>query len=126
MSNQYDVVIIGGGIVGLSILHSALIAGYDAVLLERNPDLCDGASGRNSGILCTGVDAPLGSLERALIRDSISRIRHFCKEHNVPMRECGSLICLWPWDDNDEAKLNEVLHESQMAGIIFGHQERGR
>lgn len=116
MSNQYDVVIIGGGIVGLSILHSALIAGYDAVLLERNPDLCDGASGRNSGILCTGVDAPLGSLERALIRDSISRIRHFCKEHNVPMRECGSLICLWPWDDNDEAKLNEVLHESQMAG----------
>jgi heterodisulfide reductase subunit A-like polyferredoxin len=44
MSNhQYDVVIIGGGIVGLSILHSALIAGYDAVLLERNPDLCDGA-----------------------------------------------------------------------------------
>jgi hypothetical protein len=25
---------------------------------------------------------------------------------NVPMRECGSLVCLWPWDEdcNDEKK----------------------
>lgn len=133
----YDTVIIGGGVVGLSILRSSLLAGYNAVLLERNPDLCDGASGRNSGVICTGVDAPSGSLERALIRDSISRVREFCAEHNVPMRECGSLVCLWPWDDHtdsddcDEKKIEEddnakapsstdklahVLEESHIAG----------
>lgn len=98
----YDTVIIGGGVVGLSILHASLLAGYNAILLERNLDLCDGASGRNSGVICTGVDAPSGSLERALIRDSISRVREFCVEHNVPMRECGSLVCLWPWDDHHD------------------------
>ncbi|KAL7539043.1 hypothetical protein ACHAWF_006275, partial [Thalassiosira exigua] len=65
------------------------------------PNLCDGASGRNSGVICTGVDAPRGSLERALIRDSISNVRGFCEEHNVPTRECGSLVCAWPWDDDD-------------------------
>ena len=138
----YDTVIIGGGVVGLSILHASLLAGYNAILLERNPDLCDGASGRNSGVICTGVDAPSGSLERALIRDSISRVREFCAEHNVPMRECGSLVCLWPWDDHpdndddcDEKKIDEdddnalvtkspssndklerVLQESHVAG----------
>jgi glycerol-3-phosphate dehydrogenase len=96
----YDTVIIGGGVVGLSILQNSLLAGYNAILLERNPNLCDGASGRNSGVICTGVDAPSGSLERALIRDSISRVREFCVQHNVPMRECGSLVCLWPWDDD--------------------------
>ncbi|KAL7464577.1 hypothetical protein ACHAXS_004915 [Conticribra weissflogii] len=97
-----DTVIIGGGVVGLSILRTALLSGYNAILLERNPHLCDDASGRNSGIICTGVDAAPGSLERALIRDSISRIREFCEDHNVPKRECGSLVCLWPWDEEED------------------------
>ncbi|KAL7497461.1 hypothetical protein ACHAWT_007432 [Skeletonema menzelii] len=110
----YDTVIIGGGVVGLSILHSSLLAGYNAILLERNPDLCDGASGRNSGIICTGVDAPSGSLERALIRESISRVRDFCVEHNVPMRECGSLVCLWPWDDHDDDTTTHVEDEKKI------------
>mmetsp|Transcript_9021 Transcript_9021/g.20358 ORF Transcript_9021/g.20358 Transcript_9021/m.20358 type:complete len:491 (+) Transcript_9021:103-1575(+) len=128
----YDAVIIGGGVIGLSILRASLLAGYNTILIERNADLCDGASGRNSGVICTGVDAPSGSLERALIRDSISRVREFCIVHNVPMRECGSLVCLWPWDrdededvekSDDENKnssrntcLNNILHESHIAG----------
>jgi glycine/D-amino acid oxidase-like deaminating enzyme len=47
----YDTVIIGGGVVGLSILRTALLSGYNAILLEKNPHLLDGASGRNSGII---------------------------------------------------------------------------
>ena len=137
----YDAIIIGGGVIGLSILHSSLLSNYNTILIEQNLHLLDKASGRNSGILCTGVDAPCNSLERALIRDSISRVREFCKEFNVPMRECGSLVCLWPWDDatdssvdddvssrvdekkkfEDEEKisrdrLRQVLHESHIAG----------
>ena len=79
----YDAIIIGGGVIGLSTLRSSLLAGYNTILIERNPHLCNGASGRNSGILCTGVDAPYGSLERALIRDSISNVREFCSDEGV-------------------------------------------
>jgi glycerol-3-phosphate dehydrogenase len=102
-------------------------------MFERNHHILESASGRNSGIICTGVDAPTGSLERTLIRDSISSIREFCREMSVPMRECGSLVCMWPWDKdcNDESKidmnsdeyddsrnqkLKEVLKESHDAG----------
>ncbi|KAL7483549.1 hypothetical protein ACHAW6_009188 [Cyclotella cf. meneghiniana] len=137
---MYDTVIIGGGVIGLAILRSALLAGYNAVLFERDPHLCNASSGRNSGILCTGVDAPSGSLEKALLRDSISNIRQFCREMNVPTRECGSLVCLWSWDGSDGESLDEerkfepnaeiependtrhhqkllrVLHESQDSG----------
>ena len=126
----YDTVIIGGGVVGLSILRSSLLAGYNAILLERNADLCDGASGRNSGVICTGVDAQPGTLERALIRDSISRVREFCVDHNVPMRECGSLVCLWPWDDDhiisdgdDEKKVDDT-DRKKMAAKEFDSDER--
>ncbi|EJK45646.1 hypothetical protein THAOC_35732, partial [Thalassiosira oceanica] len=120
----HDVVIIGGGVLGLSILRSSLLAGHAAVLLERNADLCDGASGRNSGVVCTGVDAVAGTLERALIRDSISRVRGFCEEHNVPTRECGSLVCLWPWDEQGNKAKGEAADDSVGSADEDGSRER--
>lgn len=136
IKNIFDVIVIGGGVVGLSILREVTLKGFTCALIEATPHLVSKASGSNSGIACTGVDAEPGSLERALIRDSISRIRLFCKHHNVPMRECGSLVCLWPWDihhsdHNDKQEnidangnaprvhneqLEEVAHESWEAG----------
>mmetsp|Transcript_17393 Transcript_17393/g.19835 ORF Transcript_17393/g.19835 Transcript_17393/m.19835 type:complete len:572 (+) Transcript_17393:71-1786(+) len=95
-----DIVIIGGGIVGISILRSITQCNNNlkVILIEAQSDLLSQASGSNSGIACTGVDATPGTLERSLIRDSISQIRPFCRDMNIPMRECGSLVCLWPWD----------------------------
>ena len=114
MSTEYDIVIVGGGVVGLAILRAATLQGWHCALVEQEEDLLFWASGSNSGILCTGVDAAPGTLERALIRDSISIIRPFCQEMNVPYRDCGSLVCQWPWDVED--RLDEVLHESLNAG----------
>lgn len=119
----FDVAIIGGGVVGLAILrHCQVYGGYSCVLLEQESDLLTKASGHNSGIACTGSDAPLLSKERALIRDSISNMRHFCRVHNIPFGDFmktndndeeekqkdgvvndrspkgGSLVCIWPWD----------------------------
>jgi glycerol-3-phosphate dehydrogenase len=110
----YDLVVVGGGIVGLAILRAATLEGWRCALIERESDLLSWASGSNSGIICTGVDATPGTLERALIRDSISRIRLFCAEMNVPNRPCGSLVCHWPWDMED--RLQKVLLESHEAG----------
>jgi len=119
----YDVAVIGGGVVGLSTLRTATLCGLRCILLEAKADLLDGASGRNSGIACTGVDAPVGSLERALIRDSISSLRGHLVRYNVPHRCCGSMVCLWPWDGEDvsyvgvhDSRLEAVAKESWDAG----------
>lgn len=123
-TQTYDVAVVGGGVVGITIARSAVLAGLRVVLLESSPDLLTGASGSNSGIACTGVDTS-PSLERALIRDAISQIRGFCRDHNVPNRPCGSLVCLWPWDAHNDTdgssespkhKLEEVARESWEAG----------
>ena len=122
--SPYDVLVVGGGVVGLSILRSATLKGWKCALVEAESDLLRWASGSNSGIACTGVDASPGTLERALIRDSISQIRAYCKEHNIPNRPCGSLVCRWSWDDaattegdrETHTTLEDVLQESHDAG----------
>jgi len=116
----FDVVVVGGGVVGLATCRFAALQGYKVACIEKEADLCHWASGSNSGIVCTGVDAAEGSLERSLIRDSIAQLRTFCREMNLPTRPCGSLVCRWPWDDddgnNDSAALRRVLMESHDAG----------
>lgn len=56
---SYDVVIIGGGIAGLSAAESAARQGASVILLEAAPALAMGASGRNAGILCAGINMPI-------------------------------------------------------------------
>jgi glycerol-3-phosphate dehydrogenase len=121
----YDLLIIGGGVVGLACLRAATLQGWKCALVEAEPDLLSQASGSNSGIVCTGVDATPGTLERALIRDSISQFRLYCRDHNLPTRSCGSLVCQWEWNEfetNNDAStteslsLEEVLDESHDAG----------
>jgi glycine/D-amino acid oxidase-like deaminating enzyme len=56
---SYDVVIIGGGIAGLSTAQSVARAGASAVVLEAHPALALGASGKNAGILCAGINMPI-------------------------------------------------------------------
>jgi glycerol-3-phosphate dehydrogenase len=120
-NSVYHVLIIGGGVVGLSVLRSATLAGYKCALVEKERDLLEGASGHNSGICCTGVDAAAGTLERALVRDGISQIRPFLRQHNIPNRPCGSLVCQWnensdDEDDDDVDCLDAVLLQSHNAG----------
>jgi len=100
----------------LAVLRAAALHGYSVCLIEREADLLCWASGSNSGIVCTGVDAAEGTLERALIRDSIAQLRSFYREMNLPMRPCGSMVCRWPWDDDDDDALHHVLLESHDAG----------
>jgi glycine/D-amino acid oxidase-like deaminating enzyme len=56
---SYDIVIIGGGIAGLSTAGSVAREGASAIVLESNPALALGASGKNAGILCAGINMPI-------------------------------------------------------------------
>lgn len=66
---NYDVLVVGGGVVGTAILHKLSQFDLKIGLLEKEPDLCEGISKANSAIVHTGFDAPPHTLEsEALIR----------------------------------------------------------
>ena len=65
---SYDVAIIGGGVVGLGVARAVALDGLRCCVLEAGDALCaSAASGGNTGIACTAPDAPVGTLERALL-----------------------------------------------------------
>jgi glycerol-3-phosphate dehydrogenase len=78
---------------------------------------CIGASSGNSGLGCTGYDAPIGSLERQLLRRSIqihqNLYRSFGLSHEH-VRKCGSLVVAWT--EEELVKLEEVLKENIQSG----------
>ena len=95
-SERYDAAVIGGGVIGLSVLRELAVRGHRVVLLEKEPHLVAGAaSSGNSGIGCTGYDAPAGTLERALLRRSIQlhpelmRTLGLRYEH---VNKCGAIV----------------------------------
>ena len=113
----YDVLVVGGGVVGLSVARECAVRGASVVLVEREDDWAAAASSGNSGIGCTGYDAPIGSLERQLLRRSIQRHPELMRSFGLSyehVRKCGSLVVAW--DAQALQKLPAVLAENEQAG----------
>ena len=64
----YDAAIVGCGVVGAALARALSLTGLSTVVLEAKSGPFSGASGNNSGIVCTGFDAPLRSLERRCLQ----------------------------------------------------------
>ena len=64
MKKEYDVIIVGGGITGACTVRDCAMRGLRSLLIERE-DLCDGASGRNHGLLHSGARYAVSDQEGA-------------------------------------------------------------
>ena len=66
-TEHVDVVVVGGGVVGVAAALALARRGASVVLLEARPGLALQATGTNSGVLHTGFDSTPGELETELI-----------------------------------------------------------
>ena len=116
-ATPYDAAVIGGGVVGLTVTHALAVRGWKVATLERLPHLIGDVSSGNSGIGCTGYDAPPGSLERALLRRSISLHQRLYPALGLSLdhvRKCGSMVVAWTADD--VRRIDDVVRENVEAG----------
>jgi L-2-hydroxyglutarate oxidase len=89
-----DVLIVGGGIVGVSTALQLLERhpGLNVLLLEKEGSLAAHQSGHNSGVIHAGVYYAPGSLKAEFCRQGAAATYEFARRHDVPVEQCGKLI----------------------------------
>src|SRR5699024_10104431 len=90
----YDFTIIEAGIVGLSVGLS-LIEKYgncNIIILEKETSIAKQQTGRNSGVIHSGIYYEPGSLKAKLAKKGNEQMINFCKEYNIPYKVTGKLI----------------------------------
>ena len=92
-SDTADVLIVGGGIIGLTLARELLATGREnVVILEKEPQLGVHASGRNSGVLHAGIYYAPDSLKARSCLAGNFLMREYCKAKGLHILETGKVI----------------------------------
>ena len=114
---RIDVVVVGGGVIGLSAALAASRRGLSTCVLERHPRAGLDTSTHNSGVIHGGMYYPPGSLKARLCVEGRRLLYAFCAEHDVPHARCGKLIVA---HDEGEVPALEALHARGTANDTEG------
>ncbi len=94
MINKYDIIIIGGGLVGLSCAYKIQkkLPKKNILVLEKEKELAFHQSGRNSGVLHSGLYYKPGSHRARNCVEGRKELVDFAKKHNITHDVCGKLV----------------------------------
>ncbi len=86
-------IVIGGGIIGSAIaLELGRRQAGEVTVLEKESAVGRHASGRNSGVIHSGINQKPGSMKARMCLEGSRRLREYCSRKGVPMLECGTLV----------------------------------
>ncbi|MER6916766.1 L-2-hydroxyglutarate oxidase [Streptomyces sp. NPDC000594] len=112
-----DVLVIGGGIVGLSTAHALTRAapGTRVTVLEKEPAPARHQTGRNSGVIHSGIYYRPGSLKARFAVRGAAEMVAFCAEHDIPHKVTGKLIVAT--DREELPRLHALVQRGRENGI---------
>jgi L-2-hydroxyglutarate oxidase len=112
-----EVVIVGGGIVGLATGYALLRRRPELRLriIEKEAQVGRHQSTHNSGVLHAGLYYVPGSLKARLAVSGLRRMVAFCREHDVPHEICGKLVVAV--DEEERGRLRALMDRGQENGL---------
>ncbi len=110
-----DLIIVGGGLVGLACARAAMRPGRTVCLLERQPRPGTASSTHNSGVIHAGIYYPQASFKARLCVEGREALYQFCAAHDVPYRRCGKLIVAG--GEADARRLESLLALGRANGV---------
>lgn len=115
----YDIVIVGGGIVGAATLHQLQhrYPNRTILLIEKEKELADHQSGNNSGVIHSGLYYPPGSLKAKNCVEGRRALVRFAQEHKVPHDVCGKVVVAV---DSSEVPMLEKIYGIGQKNEIEG------
>jgi L-2-hydroxyglutarate oxidase LhgO len=122
MTKEYDVVVVGAGIIGLATARALLAErpGLALAVVDKEDALARHQTGRNSGVLHSGVYYSPGSLKATLCVRGKQAMERFADEHEIPYERLGKLIVAL---DGQELKRLADLRSRAVANGVQGLRE---
>ena len=114
MGTRVQTVVIGAGVVGLSIARLLTRAGREVLLVDKASRLCSETSARNSGVVHAGLYYERGSLKASTCVEGSWMLRRFCDIYKVPLNRCGKLVVAT--DKAQDARLQIVYTRATGLG----------
>lgn len=117
MSADYDLAVVGAGILGLACARELLARrpGVRIVVAEAADDVAAGQSGHNSGAIHAGVYYSPGSLKARLCVAGAARMYDYCDRHGIEARRLGKLIIAT--SPRELPALEEVERRARANGV---------
>jgi (S)-2-hydroxyglutarate dehydrogenase len=114
---RFDVVVIGGGIVGLAtaLQFGRAFPKLRLLLVEKESGVARHQSGHNSGVIHSGIYYKPGSLKARLCVEGAAAMAEFCREHGIPVQICGKLIVAITTEEIP--RLKSLFERGQANGI---------
>ena len=115
--NTTDFLVIGGGIIGINIARELRrkFPGQSVMLIEKEPEVAQHASGRNSGVLHAGFYYTADSLKAKFTRQGNLAMHEYCKAKRLAMNLCGKLVVAK--DETEHPVLDTLLQRGQANGV---------
>ena len=113
--NEYDVCVIGAGVVGSAIARELSKYELRTVVIEKDEDVCSGTSKANSGIVHAGFDPQPGSVMARFNIRGAQLVRELSKTLDFAYRQNGSLVLCF--DEEDLPKLRALYERGLKNGV---------
>lgn len=112
---DYDVIVIGAGVVGMAIAETLSKVGMSAAVIERNRSFGMETSSRNSEVIHAGIYYPKDSLKARLCVPGNRSIYEWCDKYNVPHNRIGKYIVAVNEDELEE--LENIYKRGKDNGV---------
>ncbi|MBT6794428.1 MAG: L-2-hydroxyglutarate oxidase [Methylococcales bacterium] len=114
---KYDLIIVGGGIVGLAVALDALKKKLNlkVLVLEKEPTIAQHQSKHNSGVIHSGLYYKPGSLKAINCIKGYRKLLDFCQDENIKHEVCGKLVVATTVDEIP--RLQELYHRGIANGL---------
>lgn len=114
-SHADPVVVIGGGILGLAVAARLANRGQNVVVLEKEVELASHQTGRNSGVIHSGLYYAPGSLKATMAVSGSRSMVAFAQERGVAHEICGKLVVAV--DEVERSGLHELARRAEANGV---------
>lgn len=116
MNQKYDILIVGGGVIGSAVAREMSRYNLKIGVLEKNQDVCYETSGRNSAVIHGGFAYDIGTLKSECCVEGCLEFDKVAKELDVPFKRTGKVLV--GNTQSDYKSLQNTIENGKINGSI--------